>query len=327
MTIALTVKEDASDYSRTTPSKIDNPHDKFFKETFGHVEVTRSFLHNYLPLSIMKIVDDGTLYPEKDSFIDNELKERFSDLLFSANIDGREGYIYFLFEHKSYPDKAVAFQLLKYMAEIWNTKMTKEKADQLPVILPLVIYHGASSWNIETAVGDMIAGYKDLSTEIRKFVPDYQYLIYDISKYTDQEIKGEARVKILFTMFRDVQKAGNVQELLVIIDKAVTYLQELDNQQAGIEYFETFMRYIFSAAKNLTKENVDELVRKIENTYTEGSEFVMTLADIWREEGEAQGVRKVALEMLRKGFTVELVAEITHMDVKEIRKLKEQQSK
>ncbi len=113
----------------------------------------------------------------------------------------------------------------------------------------------------------------------------------------------------------------------MIIDKAVTYLQELDNQQAGIEYFETFMRYIFSAAKNLTKENVDELVRKIENTYTEGSELVMTLADILREEGKEEGIKAVALEMLKKGFTVELVAEITHMDVKEIRKLKEQQSK
>ena len=327
MTIALIVKEDASIYSCTTHSKIENPHDKFFKETLGNVEVTKSFLHNYLPPNVMEVLDVDTLELQKDSFINKELEEGFSDLLFSADIEDSEGYVYFLFEHKSNPDKAVAFQLLKYIAEIWNTKMTKEKEDQLPVILPLVIYHGASSWNIETAIGDMITGYKDLSTEIRNFVPDYQYLIYDISKYTDQEVKGEARVRILFTLFRDVQKAENAQELLKIIAKAVHYLQELDDKQAGMEYFETFMRYIFSAAKNLTREDAAEIVKKVEKDYPEGSEIVMTLADILREEGEAQGVRKVALEMLRKGFTVELVAEITHMDVKEIKKLKEQQSK
>jgi len=29
--------------------KIDNPHDKFFKETLGNVIVAKDFLHNYLP--------------------------------------------------------------------------------------------------------------------------------------------------------------------------------------------------------------------------------------------------------------------------------------
>lgn len=195
MTIALTVKEDTSSYTHTTRSKIENPHDKFFKETFGHVEVAKSFLHNYLPPSIMKIVDDGTLYPEKDSFIGKELKEGFSDLLFSANIYGREGYIYFLFEHKSYTDRSVIFQLLKYMAEIWNTKLNKEKIEQLPVIIPVVIYHGVSGWNIETTLGGMITGYKELPCGVKKYIPDYEYLIYDLSNYTDEQIKGEARVK------------------------------------------------------------------------------------------------------------------------------------
>lgn len=109
MTITLKVKEDASDYSRAASSIIENPHDKFFKETLGNIEVAKSFLHHYLPSEITKMVDRDTLYPEKDSFIDEELKERFSDLLFSANISGRAGYTYFLFEHKSYPDKQSPF--------------------------------------------------------------------------------------------------------------------------------------------------------------------------------------------------------------------------
>ncbi len=38
------------------------------------------------------------------------------------------------------------------------------------------------------------------------------------------------------------------------------------------------MRYIFSAAKNLTRGDVDEIVKEIENSYAEGSELVMTFA-------------------------------------------------
>jgi predicted transposase YdaD len=37
--------------------KRQNPHDKFFKETFSNVEVARDFIKNYLPESILKIID------------------------------------------------------------------------------------------------------------------------------------------------------------------------------------------------------------------------------------------------------------------------------
>nr|WP_242843516.1 Rpn family recombination-promoting nuclease/putative transposase [Clostridium tetani] len=122
-----------------------NPHDKFFKETFGNVEVTKDFLNNYLPQNIMNVIDMNTLEPQKDSFINEELQEGFSDMLFKVNINKKEGYIYFVFEHKSYTSIDIAFQLLKYMIEIWESKIKKEKTDKLPMIIPLVIYHGKGS--------------------------------------------------------------------------------------------------------------------------------------------------------------------------------------
>ena len=172
--------------------KIQNPHDKFFKETFGNVTVTKDFLNNYLPQNIMNIIDIDTLEPQKDSFINEELQEEFSDLLFRVNINNKGGYLYFLFEHKSYTSRGIAFQLLKYMIEIWETKIKKEGINELPVIIPLVIYHGKDNWNIKTTLGDMISGYNELPEDIKKHIPNYEYLLYDISRYTDEEIKGEA---------------------------------------------------------------------------------------------------------------------------------------
>ncbi|MEI3612462.1 Rpn family recombination-promoting nuclease/putative transposase [Pseudogracilibacillus sp. SO30301A] len=329
------VKEDVSRYSLSTHKKIEHPHDKFFKETFSHVEVTKSFLLHYLPPDVTEILDIATLKPEKDSFINKELEEGFSDLLFSADIDGRKGYIYFLFEHKSYPDKTVVFQLLKYMTKIWSTKMKKEKMDQVPLVIPLLIYHGLTPWNREKTLGGMISGYGYFPPGIRKFVPEYAYLVYDITNYKDEEIKGEARVQILFMMFRDVQKAKNVQELLKTIDKAIMYLQELEDKQTGVEYFETFMRYIFSAAKNLTREDTDEIVEKVETTYPEGSELVMTLAESWREEGVKVGIKEgikegkisVVKNALKEGMELHLIEKLTGLSRKEIEKIAEEMEK
>src|SRR5699024_11605258 len=47
-----------------------------------------------------------------DSFIEEGLQDSRSDLLYGAMIDGAKSYVYFLFEHKSYPTKDIALQLL-----------------------------------------------------------------------------------------------------------------------------------------------------------------------------------------------------------------------
>ncbi|MDD3899163.1 MAG: Rpn family recombination-promoting nuclease/putative transposase [Syntrophomonadaceae bacterium] len=122
----------------------------------------------------------------------------------------------------------------------------------------------------------------------RKFTPNYEYLLYDLSRYADDEIKGEAQLRILFTTFRDIFTKDS-KGLQDSIFRAISYLRELDDKQTGIEYFETLMRYIFNARADLTRADFKAVVNKIETTYPEGSEVVMTLAEIFREEGMEKG--------------------------------------
>lgn len=299
--------------------KIQNPHDKFFKETFGNVEVAKDFLNNYLPQNIIKLIDIDTLQPQKDSFINEELQEGFSDLLFKVDINKKEGYIYFLFEHKSYISKDIAFQLLKYMIEIWESKTKKEKTYELPVIIPLVIYHGKDSWDIKTSLGQMITGYEKLSQDIKKFTPDFEYLLYDLSGYTDEEIKGEVQLKIILTTLRDIFTKDS-KELVQSILRATYYLQKLEDKQTGIEYFEILIRYIFSARADLTKKDMSKIIDKIENTYPEGSEVVMTLAEQLRAEGKVEGIA----EGIEKGIEEALVKTVTKLLTKKFGTLPEE---
>ncbi|NLK53055.1 MAG: Rpn family recombination-promoting nuclease/putative transposase [Syntrophomonadaceae bacterium] len=272
--------------------KIQNPHDKFFKKTFGDVAVAKDFLNNYLPQKIMGIIDIETLEPQKDSYIDEELKEGFSDLLFRANINNREGYLYLLFEHKSYPSRDVAFQLLKYTVRVWDTRIGE--TGQLPIIIPLVVYHGKEGWNIKPTLGEMILGYDELPQDIRALVPNYQYLLFDLSRFTDEEIKGAVITRITVMIMRDIQRKG-ISAIWEIVLEAVALLQELEDKETGLEYFEILMRYVFSARPDFTKDDLYELVKKIETTYPEGSEKVMTLAQAFREEGMERGI-EVGLE-------------------------------
>lgn len=287
--------------------------------------------------NVLQIIDLNTLEPQKDSFINQELEEGFSDLLFKADISGKEGYLYFLFEHKSYPDKGISLQLLKYMVEIWEAKMIKEEQQQLPIVIPLVIYHGKTSWSIPTSLGANLNGYEELPKDVKVHVPDFDYIIYDLSGFSDEEIKGKVQTRILLTLLRDIF-TKDIDELIHSILKCIHYLLELEDKQTGIEFLETMIRYVFSAAKYLTKDDMNKIRREIETTFPEGSEVTMTLADILREEGMKKGweeglekgiekgielgqvkaLSKIALQQLTEKFGVlprELTEKISKLDV------------
>lgn len=179
--------EHSDDYLPKNKSNVINPHDKFFKETFSDVSIAKDFLRNYLPEKIFQVTDLQSLEPEKDTFIDSNLDESFSDLLFKTTIHDEAGYFYFLFEHKSYPSKQIALQLLRYMTDIWKTKAQKER-EQLPIIIPLVIYHGKTKWNTPTSLDKMIVGYHTVETEVQKYVPNFHYLLYDLSFFSERTV-------------------------------------------------------------------------------------------------------------------------------------------
>ena len=102
-------------------TELPNPHDRFFKELFAHLPTARDFVRHYLPEPLGAAIDLRTLTIVKESFIDEQLRNYFSDLLFHAKRkQGGDVLIYILLEHKSLPDVMVALQLLLYLARIWQ---------------------------------------------------------------------------------------------------------------------------------------------------------------------------------------------------------------
>ncbi|HEX5083364.1 MAG TPA: Rpn family recombination-promoting nuclease/putative transposase [Blastocatellia bacterium] len=115
-------------------SDLINPHDRFFKDLLSRQETAVDFLSNYLPSEIVAALDLTAPEMVKDSFIDEELRQHFSDLLYRVNLKrGGDALVYILFEHKSSPDEWVAFQLLRYEVRIWESER-RNGAEKLPMI-------------------------------------------------------------------------------------------------------------------------------------------------------------------------------------------------
>ncbi len=264
---------------------INNPHDKLFKETFSDINVTKSFLNHYLLEEILGIIDIETLTPLKDSFITDDLVESYSDLLFQVKINGRPGYVTFLFEHKSYQTNHISIQLLKYMTEVWDAKLTKEKEQDISIIIPIVIYHGINNWKKEKRISSLIAGFKDLPKSVQNYVPDFDFFLFDLSTVKD-DLKGSIKLRVFLDVFAHIFTKSD-SEFEVIIGEHVQTLLEIKNEQPDIvAYFKTYIMYVLSARESITLNKLHHIV---ENISTEGGMIVATAADKLRREGLLRG--------------------------------------
>jgi predicted transposase/invertase (TIGR01784 family) len=126
-----------------------SPHDALFKEVLGKPEHARGALRSIVPAAVADALDWASLARCAGSFIDPVLSERHTDLLFSvAWRDGREALIYLLFEHQSTSDDRMAFRLLRYLVRIWERWLADHpRAELLPAVVPVVLYHGAEAWS------------------------------------------------------------------------------------------------------------------------------------------------------------------------------------
>ena len=151
-------------------SNISNPHDKFFKETFTRLEVAQDFFANYLPPSVVAVLDLDSLNLQSGSFIDPDLQEQFADLLYRVALhDGGDAYLYLLLEHKSYPDPLAPFQLLRYLVRIWERD--SREGEGLRPIVPILVYHGRERWQVALDLGALFTGPEAL----RPFWPTFRY--------------------------------------------------------------------------------------------------------------------------------------------------------
>lgn len=200
------------------------------------------------------------------------MEEYFSDLLFKAYLkDGSSGYVYILFEHKSYQEPLIAFHFLRYMIKIWEMSLKNKSGPGFPVIIPLVLYHGEKKWRPELNFRDLF----DSPDDMYSFIPDFEYLLWDASQYSDDEIRGKAILRTTLLLLKYIFRDDLQDRLPGILE----FLRDLSEERTRLEYIETILRYIVSAAPadNITYEDIRAAVD--EAIPNEGGQIMPTIAE------------------------------------------------
>ena len=96
------------------PASTPRVHDRFFKQIFTRPENIRDFITTYLPSALVSHLDLASLEVVDGSYVEMDLAEYFSDLVVRARLkQGNPADLYFVFEHKSGPDRYARVQVLR----------------------------------------------------------------------------------------------------------------------------------------------------------------------------------------------------------------------
>jgi predicted transposase YdaD len=249
-----------------------------------------------VPAEIVAHLDLSTLEVVQVSFIDAQFIQSEADLLFSVTIVGRPGYVYFLFEHQSSPDGFMLLRLIGYMVRVWKRfRAEKPEYDRLPVIIPMVLFHGPKGWKGGTlSFQDLV----DMPTEsFAPYTPAFMCMLYDLSPFGKDQLLGNAVVRIL----GDLLGAYGRPDFEERMERAFLTMNELMDTPSFARLLEIMFRYVLDVF-DIPNEDLTHLVTQ--TLKPDVKEFLMTTSEQLRQEGEQKGRLEGRLEGKQEGASL-----------------------
>ena len=314
-----------------------NPHDHYFRGMMSDPKIIREFFEQNLPAHIRAVINYDTIYPQKDSFVDDHLRLQIADILYSAEFSGKAGYLYLLLEHQSTPCELMAFRTLKYMIAIMDSHLKKTGTNRLPVIYPIIIYNGWKDYKYSTDIFDLFGDDKELAKDIL-WKP---YQLVDLSKIPDEKLKASIRYGIVAYTMKHIHN----KNFLPILKSIINELKPIEEHD-DMDYIYKTLSYIIEASEI----NKQDFINVVKTGLSISGEKVMTLAEQFRQEGMQEGVqlgkqeglqlgkqagileglqkgkleavKVIATNLFKKGMTVNQVSEFTGLPIFDAEKLK-----
>lgn len=290
-----------------------SPHDRYIRSILSNAPVAVEFFEKHLPKDVIKAIDFSTLMPQKDSFVNDKLRLKVADLLFSVNVNGDPGYIYLLLEHASTPDRFLPYRMLQYTLSIIDHHLKKHpKEKKLPLVVPLILYTGDKPYTYSTDLFDLFGKEKDLAKST--FLSPYQLI--DLNKISDETLREAyywfGAAALTAKHIRDFDLVSLVKSM---IDLFLRLKDEgLDN------YVHVTLSYIFDAGEVKDEEAFRDILQS--GLSSDDKEKIMTLAEIFLQKGKVEGkleaLHETALNLFKLGMNKEQVAQATTLSLQEV---------
>jgi len=295
-------------------------HDALFRRTFSDPLHAAALLREILPPALVAVIDWTTLTLVPGSFVDESLRDRHTDLLFSAEAAGQTILIYVVLEHKSFSDRFTALQVLGYTVRVLERYREQHpETTTLPPVVSVVVHHGKRGWQAPRTVLDLIA-LDSFPPAVQKVLaplqPNLHFLLDDLAVVPESRLRGrkttpQGTLTLLALQF--VRDAAN-QDPVAFAERWLPLWRalwaDLDSKFGLI----SLLSYL-AIQLEAPKERFRVAVARI---HDENETMGKTIAQQWLDEGLSKGKAELLLRQIHRRFgpvTPQVEAKVRAADI------------
>jgi hypothetical protein len=98
--------------------------------------------------------------------------------------------------------------------------------------------------------------------ELSGYIPDFRFLLYDLNRFTEKDIKGTVMARVVLLLFKHVFEPDLQEKLPGILSLMKTLMEK----ETGLQYFETVLRYLFNTMDDISAEIIKEVAEQALST-------------------------------------------------------------
>lgn len=264
------------------------PHDATFRQFLTQPEIAREFMAIHLPAELLAICDLSTLKLESGSFVEDDLRQYFSDVLYSLKTKDGDGYIHVLLEHQSSPDIHMAFRMTRYAVAAMQRHLDAGHK-KLPLVIPVLFYAGKRSpYPYSTRWLDEFD-----DPELAGKVYGGAYPLVDVTIIPDDEIMNHRSMAALTLLMKHIRQ----RDMMELLDSLPHVMVEwISTEQVRI-----LLNYMVNAGEAPAADFMRALAERLPQHEDELMTIAQQLEQKARMEGIQIGEKKGRMEGIQIG--------------------------
>ena len=157
--------------------------DASYRTLFSHPHLVESLIRGFLPEEWTEGLDYASLQTVSEAHATETWSMRYNDGVW--RLRKRAGgwiYLYVMLEFQGQNEHFMALRTLSYVGVLYQhlrKSLGLQQGDRLPIVVPLVLYHGASRWTATTQVFDLL---EPSAPGMAEFLPHLRYYLLDVHR-------------------------------------------------------------------------------------------------------------------------------------------------
>ncbi len=301
-------------------------HDSGYKKLFANKTIFRQLLETFVREPWVDALDFDSCETLDKSFVSSHYKQTESDIIYKLKLNDQDMYIFILIEFQSTVFRFMAVRILNYITSFYLDYLAShKKVKKLPPIFPILLYNEDRKWTAPQNIADLIENNKLLG----EYGLNFKYFKIAENAYSLEELTAVRN--IVSTLF--LAEAHYDIELLK--EELVAVFQKEEDKQAVSLFLNWFKQ--LSEHQRIGTEDYDQLEQVYKNTEEVNAMLITALkkerehlyntgVEKGIEKGIEKGKREFIMSMLHHSLSTELIAQISGLQVKEIKKIVEQEA-